>query len=128
MHWLVPPCHTCQNMTVQTECCCHKSYLCSSRIHKCICRYFNGIYKYLRAAKEGREKLHSHLVQPDSLGIALLAVASSSQLCTQASTAAMVVLPPGDFTPKVWLFADRQAALECCHCRGLALPPRRNAM
>ncbi|CAL5221870.1 g4132 [Coccomyxa viridis] len=46
-------------------------------------RYFNGIYKYLRAAKEGREKLHSHLVQPDSLGIALLAVASSGQLCTQ---------------------------------------------
>ena len=50
-------------------------------------RYFNGIYRYLRAAKEGREKLHGHLVQPDSLGIALLAVASSGQLCTQVSTA-----------------------------------------
>ena len=49
-------------------------------------RYFSGIYKYLRVAKEGREKLHSHLVQPDSLGIALLAVASSGQLCTQVQT------------------------------------------
>ena len=58
-------------------------------------RYFNGIYKYLRAAKEGREKLHGHLVQPDSLGIALLAVASSGQLCTQVSTAPfMWSVPP----------------------------------
>ena len=48
------------------------------------CRYFSGTYKYLRAARDGREKLHSHLVQPDSLGIALLACASSGQLCSQA--------------------------------------------
>ena len=46
-------------------------------------RYFSGTYKYLRAARDGREKLHSHLVQPDSLGIALLACASSGQLCSQ---------------------------------------------
>ena len=57
-------------------------------------RYFNGMYKYLRAAKEGREKLHGHLVQPDSLGIALLAVASSGQLCTQVCTAPVVVPLP----------------------------------
>ena len=63
-----------------------------------MCRYFNGIYKYLRAAKEGREKLHSHLVQPDSLGIALLGVASSGQLCTQVSTA-LPVLPPSHCMP-----------------------------
>ena len=81
----------------------------SPRIHGCICRYFNGIYKYLRAAKEGREKLHSHLVQPDSLGIALLAVASSGQLCTQARTA-ILVLPPGSFAPKVRPYTNRHAA------------------
>ncbi|CAK0779917.1 hypothetical protein CVIRNUC_004888 [Coccomyxa viridis] len=46
-------------------------------------RYFSGTYKYLRAARDGREKLHSHLVQPDSLGIALLACAASGQLCSQ---------------------------------------------
>lgn len=43
------------------------------------------MYKYLRAAREGREKLHAHLAQPDSLGIALLANASSGLLCTQVT-------------------------------------------
>ena len=50
----------------------------------CTRRYFSGIYKYLRAARDGRDKLHLHLLQPDSLGIALLAVASSGTLCYQA--------------------------------------------
>ena len=73
------------NLT-QSHCCCNRNDVWLINSQDCMFRYFNGIYKYLRAAKEGREKLHSHLVQPDSLGIALLAVASSGQLCTQVST------------------------------------------
>jgi hypothetical protein len=46
-------------------------------------RFFSGLIRYLRAAKGGLMKLRAHLAQPDSLGIALLAAASSQLLCVQ---------------------------------------------
>lgn len=46
-------------------------------------RFFTGLIRYLRAAKGGLMKLRAHLAQPDSLGIALLAAASSQLLCVQ---------------------------------------------
>lgn len=46
-------------------------------------RFFKGLIRYLRAAMGGLMKLRAHLAQPDSLGIALLAAASSQLLCVQ---------------------------------------------
>ncbi|EIE19277.1 hypothetical protein COCSUDRAFT_58576 [Coccomyxa subellipsoidea C-169] len=46
-------------------------------------RFFSGLIRYLRAAKGGLIRLRFHLAQPDSLGIALLAAASSQLLCAQ---------------------------------------------
>lgn len=46
-------------------------------------RFFTGLTRYLRAAKASLIKLRAHLAQPDSLGIALLAAASSQLLCVQ---------------------------------------------